>query len=443
MINDKASLAQIPSGVGVNTLFSVVPNTSTGDFVYTGSTNGTRVNKDGLIETIPANVPRLNYNFINGVVQPDPHLLLEPQRINIYTYSQDLNQGNSLTNTTIDADSIVSPDGSLTGNKLTQTSGALVRKTLTSLSGTYAWSFFAKKGDLRYLNARSLFVLNGTTPANGNTIIDLDTNTIAYKGTNVTSASIEQYPNDWIKVEIVATDNATGSGDFVDFFFTDSDTSTQSTGVAGNGFIWGVQFEAGTYATSYIPTQGETNGVTRALDNAQIASGAEDIIGSQNEGTLFIDLEIPYDTTSSDYFQFCITDERPDPNTVPQNRVFINFRSSEAQFQVFSGGSGVGFCNTPTPKNIRLKIAGSYETDNFVLFKDGFLADDIDTGGTVDFTTQMEKIRYADFGNGLKFQAKVYQTMFFKEALTQDELETLTSYKSFNEMATQQLYIIE
>ena len=128
MIYDKASLAQIPSGVGVNTLFSVVPNTSTGDFAYTGSTNGTRVNKDGLIETIPANVPRLNYNFINGVVQPDPHLLLEPQRINIYTYSQDLNQGNSLTNTTIDADSIVSPDGSLTGNKLTQTSGALVRK---------------------------------------------------------------------------------------------------------------------------------------------------------------------------------------------------------------------------------------------------------------------------------------------------------------------------
>ena len=46
----------------------------------------------------------------------------------------------------------------------------------------------------------------------------------------------------------------------------------------------------------------KTNGVTRALDNAQIASGAEDIIGSQNEGTLFIDLEIPYDTTSSDYF---------------------------------------------------------------------------------------------------------------------------------------------
>ena len=62
-------------------------------------------------------------------------------------------------------------------------------------------------------------MLNGTTPANGNTIIDLDTNTISYKGTNVTSASIEQYPNDWIKVEIVATDNATGSGDFVDFFF--------------------------------------------------------------------------------------------------------------------------------------------------------------------------------------------------------------------------------
>jgi hypothetical protein len=204
--------------------------------------------------------------------------------------------------------------------------------------------------------------------------------------------------------------------------------------------FWGIQWEVGSYQTSYIKTQGETNGVTRSVDNAQIASGAEGIIGSQNEGTLFIDLEIPYDTTLTDYFQFSISDQN-----ALDNRVFINFRSGEAKFQVFSGNPtvGVGFCNTPTPKNIRLKIAGSYETDNFVLFKDGFLADDIDTGGTVNFTTQMESIRYADQGNGLKSQAKVYQTMFFKEALTQDELETLTSYRSFNEMATQQLYIIE
>ena len=271
-IYDKASLVQIPSGYKGGTLYSVVPNDADGDFDFTRASTGTRVNKDGLIETIAADTPRLNYPLLNGVVQDNPTLLLEPQRINIYTYSEDLSQGTTLTNTSVDETSIVSPDGALTGNKLTQTSGAYLRKNLSVvLSGTYAWSFFAKKGDLRYLNARSLFVLNGITPANGNTIIDLDTNTIAYKGTNVTSATIEQYPNDWIKVEIVATDNATASGDFVDFFFTDSASSTQSTGVAGNGYIWGVQFESGSYLTSYIPT---TTAVTRTVDTVKLENFA-------------------------------------------------------------------------------------------------------------------------------------------------------------------------
>jgi hypothetical protein len=244
MIYDKASLVQIPSGYKSGTLYSVVPNTADGDFTVTGDPEGeaTRVNKDGLIETVAADVPRLDYPLLDGVVQDCPTLLLEQQRSNIYTYSEDLGQSTTLTNTTVDETSVVSPDGSLTGNKITQTSGAYLRKTLTSLSGTYAWSFFAKKGDLRYLCARTLFVQNGTTPSYSNNIIDLDTKTIAYKGTSVTSASIQQYPNDWIKVEIIATDNATGSADLLDFFFTDNASST-ATGAVGNGYLWGVQFE--------------------------------------------------------------------------------------------------------------------------------------------------------------------------------------------------------
>ena len=138
---------------------------------------------------------------------------------------------------------------------------------------------------------------------------------------------------------------------------------------------------------------------------------------------MFIDLEIPYDTDSTEYFQFCISDQ-----VSTANRVLFNFISGEVRFQVlYGGGSGQGFCNTSTPKNTRLKIAGSYKTNEFVLYKNGSLADTIDTTGVIDFTTQMETLRFADFGNGKKFQAKVYQMMFFKEALTQSELIKLTS----------------
>ena len=57
MIYDKASLVQIPSGYRSGTLYSVVPNTADGDFDVTRGSTATRVNKDGLIETVASGVP--------------------------------------------------------------------------------------------------------------------------------------------------------------------------------------------------------------------------------------------------------------------------------------------------------------------------------------------------------------------------------------------------
>ena len=431
-IYDKASLVQIPSGVKSGTLYNVVPNTADGDFDFTRGSTATRVNKDGLIETVAADVPRLDYPLLDGVVQDCPTLLLEPPKINIYTYSEDLSQGTALTNTTVDADSITSPSGALTGNKLTQTSGAFTRKNLgVILSGAYAWSFFAKKGDLRYLNARSLFVLNGTTPANGNTIIDLNTNTIAYKGTNVTSASIEQYPNDWIKVEIVATDNATASGDFLDFFFTDNATSTQSTGVAGNGYIWGVQFESGNYGTSYIPnlTTGSTSRSTDAANGAGTSATFND-----SEGVLYANIAaLANDGT---FRHITISDGSTD------NRATIYFRSDDNKisFLLESGNVNQFYNEFDIDVKLNNKFALTYSSTNCFTYINGFKKS-TDTNKTMP--SGFNTLRFED-GNGTNnFYGNTKQLMTFNTALTDSELEALTSYSSFNEMATEQLYTIE
>jgi len=428
-IYDKASLVHIPSGYNEDILYNVLPNDADGDFDYSGGTNGTRVNKDGLIETIAADTPRLNYSLLNGVVQDNPTLLLEPQRINIYTYSEDLSQGTTLTNTSVDETSIVSPDGALTGNKLTQTSGAFTRKNLSViLSGTYAWSFFAKKGDLRYLNARSLFVLNGTTPENGNTIIDLDTNTIAYKGTNVTSASIEQYPNDWIKVEIVATDNATGSGDFVDFFFTDSATSTQSTGVAGNGYIWGIQFESGNYGTSYIANL-TTGSTSRSAD---VCNGAEADF-NDSEGVLYANIA---DFDNDSYRQLTISDGSNN------DAVSIMFTPTENEIVCYvnDGGSTQVSISSSLDTHKFNKIAIKYKANDFSVYINGFLKGE-DTVGTVP--SGLSTLNF-DNGSGVDdFYGKTKEVITFNEALSDTELETLTSYRSFNSMAKELLFTIE
>ena len=89
------SLALIPSGYkggsSKGTLYSVVPADGTGDFDFTRSGSATRINKEGLIETVGNNVPRLNYPLIDGVVSGCPSLLLEPSRTNNVFYSQEVN----------------------------------------------------------------------------------------------------------------------------------------------------------------------------------------------------------------------------------------------------------------------------------------------------------------------------------------------------------------
>ena len=52
---DKASLVQIPSGYKEDKLHSVVPDSGAGDFTFSRSSTGTRVNSEGLIEEVPWN----------------------------------------------------------------------------------------------------------------------------------------------------------------------------------------------------------------------------------------------------------------------------------------------------------------------------------------------------------------------------------------------------
>ena len=70
-------LALIPTGYKAGKLYSVLPESGVGDFTVVRATEATRVNEAGLIETMGANVPRLDYSG-GGC----PVLLTEPQRTN-------------------------------------------------------------------------------------------------------------------------------------------------------------------------------------------------------------------------------------------------------------------------------------------------------------------------------------------------------------------------
>ena len=73
----QASLLFIPSGYKSGVAYSALPNNGNGDLTWSRNSTANRTNSSGLIESVGANVPRLDYMYGSC-----PALLLEPQRTN-------------------------------------------------------------------------------------------------------------------------------------------------------------------------------------------------------------------------------------------------------------------------------------------------------------------------------------------------------------------------
>ena len=140
---NNVALAVIPSGVKADTVYSLIG----GDMTFTRSSSATRRNKDGLIEYVDTDIPRLDYD---GAI---PHLLLEPQRSNAQVYSENLsNAAWGKLNATVTTNAEIAPDGNKTANKIdcgTATGEHHVNDFNTTVAGTdYTFSIFVKAGSL-------------------------------------------------------------------------------------------------------------------------------------------------------------------------------------------------------------------------------------------------------------------------------------------------------
>lgn len=176
---DNAGLVMIPSGYKASKVYSVIPNTTDGDFDFTRGSTATRVNKDGLIEVVASNVPRLDYPFIDGVVQDCPSLLLEPQRSNFVSYSEDFSQSywnKSTSDSTpiplVTANYAISPDGTQNAYRVqltlpTDNEFAVVRRLVinpnTPVGSTIYQSIYLKATDISQIGKKVDVYIYDTT----------------------------------------------------------------------------------------------------------------------------------------------------------------------------------------------------------------------------------------------------------------------------------------
>lgn len=249
---------------------------------FTRASSGSYFDSDGVMQFASTNTPRFDHN---PVTKESLGLLIEGQRTNLLTYSQGLDDAvwiKSNATITITTNTVVAPDGALTGDKLVESigfSGVQIRQDVSvAINQIVTFSCYIKAAE------RNLFRL---TVQNGSSTGDFFRGQFnAESGQFLASASfgvatinsvlITNVGNGWFRASVTGT-LGTATGTTTARCFVQVIEINVSIGAGGaytgNGVsginIWGVQIESGAFPTSYIPTT--VSAATRNADSALIS----------------------------------------------------------------------------------------------------------------------------------------------------------------------------
>jgi hypothetical protein len=207
--------------------------------------------------TTRLNIPRVDYSLGSA------NLLLEPQRTNLATYSQEFDNvvWTKTTGTSVIVNTSISPSGVQNADTIVGATGPDVfggpNTLVRGISG---------------LSSSTSYVFTVYLKGSGSVTL-----TCRDGGTGFTNNVVCNLTSSWQRFEISRT-TAVASTAFAYIF----------SNASGNFDAWGAQLEVGSYATSYIPTTSAS--VTRNEDQIS-KTGISSLIG-QSEGTVFIDITI-------------------------------------------------------------------------------------------------------------------------------------------------------
>ena len=319
---------------------------------------GTRVNRNRLIETVSANQPRFDYDPVTGECKG---LLIEESRTNLLVRSEDFTTTWTIfSNTSIQSNVIVAPDGTTTADKLVENSASgnkeVTQGSITFTSGTsLTFSCFVKAAE------RTLFRFGFTTgffASATNAFFNLSNGTVSLIQGGVTSASIIPYPNGWYRCVATVLPTSSGSGN-VYITLVRSGTTSNYFGDGTSGlYLWGAQLEAGAFPTSYIPTTAST--VPRSVDNAQMTGTNFSSWFNSTEGTIYTQAKsiATISGATRRFLEFV--------NGSGTERYLLGYNTtSNARFLVTAlGVNQADISVTASPSN-GVKMCVSYATNNF------------------------------------------------------------------------------
>jgi hypothetical protein len=346
------------------------------DMDFTRATTATRVNSSALITSVATGVPRIDYTG-GGC----PHILSEPQRTNLLTYSENFSDSSwtKQTGTVITANQAVAPDGNTTAYKVVSDGSNGIFESAISVDGIVARSVYLRS-------------ITGTLDVK---LKDPNT-TVTTKTCSLTTT--------WQRFELTEDngDAANLQGIWVDDIPAD--------GI----YMWGAQLELGSYATSYIPTSGST--VTRNEDTFT-RTGIADLINS-TEGVLYAEIAALANDGTIRYLSI--------NDGTGNNRVTILYYSLSNNIRAIVTSGNV----TQMDKNSSVtsitdfhKVAIKWKVNDFALWIDGVEVA-TDTSGSAPIGLNTLSFDIAGSGN---FYGKVRNLQVYKTALSDSQLTSLTT----------------
>ena len=364
------------------------------EFDFSRGTTATFVGRNGLIQESAIDVPRIDF-----ADDTTGHLLLEPQSTNRMTTSEPTSGGVGFT-----FPPKTWANGLINGFNATEATSSIKYWYMSSgIANEYStFSFFVEMED------GSEPIIGGSTDASSDFVVMV-------KGWFMAESEITKtntIANVW-KIEAPSRVNElAGTGPIGILKYSGQSNKTFSA--------TGFQIEQQSFATSYIPTSGSA--VTRNQELCNNSGTVNDF--NSEEGVIYAEIAALNSVTSQSSY-ITISDG------TYNNRASILFSNgSTNQIRTFlrvGGASQIDVSVNVSDVTDFNKIAFSYKENNFKVYINGALVS-TDTSGSVWSADTITKLSFSEINTpaGL-FQGKTKNLKIFKRALTDAELQELTT----------------
>jgi hypothetical protein len=332
------------------------------------------------------NEPRFDYDPSTLAARG---LLIEEQRTNLCVYSEDFSNAawNKGSGFTLLSNSVTSPDGTVDASRYTR-----------GTTSSFAYLSQNISGNASIALTYSCWV---KSPSGSNTI--------------------QLVISDFLLASVISSVIAIGTT-WQRLSFSIAAGTLSNTGLIGVGFllgtgqtidVWGAQLEAGSFATSYIPTVAAT--VTRSADFASVNTLSP--FYNAVEGTLFVEASSNANVNYPGIAFFAGTGYRA-----------IGFYygpvSTESGFEVGDVSGQVGIGLTALAKPATNKFAGAYKANDFAACVNGGTVG-TDTSGTVPIVSSL---KLGVLYNGTyELNGHIRRLAYYPRRLLAAELQALTA----------------